>query len=642
MRYSKCFICPSVKLPGLILLAAAAASGLPLSVSYSEWLNFAPNAGAQISTDSSGSLYILTNAVSSGTGNAIFTNSVVTKLSPDGKTLVWQNNLAFIASAMTVDPAGGVYVTPVKQQTDTTLFVAKLNATGTGLAWKLAAGFLPLSTPALAADSQGRVYLAAEYVVNNYITETANVIRINAGGNAIDYTAKVNGIPTSIAVDPSGAVFVAGTETNSQGVNTGFLARVAPDGSAGYYALLPLGQTDRVATDAVGNVVIFGGGLLQRVDANGAVTLSTNTRGNTSFALDGAGNAYVTIATNGLFPVKNTLATCAFDPSVKPPSYSQLLSVYAPDGSLIQTTYIPGGDNLGSPLLAVTPNSTVLVAATAGPTFRPTQAGPFPAQQTGGMFLTSLTPNASAPTYSLACLANAASFGIASLAPGELVALFGNGLGPQQGISTQATATVPYPTSAGNVQVTFDGTPAPLLWVQDAQINAVAPWSLTPGQNTKVCVTYNNVTTNCLTWPVVQASPAVFTLDGLHAAALNQDGTINSANNPASPGSTISLFATGLGPLAPAQADGSLIETPLPANALAAVINVTASYTIGIPFGTPQNTPFPVSYAGPAPTLVAGISQINCQVKSFPSYGAIYLTVGSAGSPAFEVYIAGQ
>jgi hypothetical protein len=49
-----------------------------------------------------------------------------------------------------------------------------------------------------------------------------------------------------------------------------------------------------------------------------------------------------------------------------------------------------------------------------------------------------------------------------------------------------------------------------------------------------------------------------------------------------------------------------------------------------------------VSYAGPAPDLVAGTSQINFQVGSFPSYGAIYVTLPSSQSPGFEVYIAGQ
>jgi uncharacterized protein (TIGR03437 family) len=139
---------------------------------------------------------------------------------------------------------------------------------------------------------------------------------------------------------------------------------------------------------------------------------------------------------------------------------------------------------------------------------------------------------------------------------------------------------------------------------------------------------------------VVQTSPAVFKVDGVHAAALNQDGSINSAQNPAPVGSIVSVFATGLGPITPSVGDGTLVSAPFPKNVL--TVGVTASYSIGIPFGTPVNMPFAVSYQGAAPAMVAGISQINFQVGSFPSYGAIYLNLGSVNSPGFEVYIAGQ
>ena len=161
-----------------------------------------------------------------------------------------------------------------------------------------------------------------------------------------------------------------------------------------------------------------------------------------------------------------------------------------------------------------------------------------------------------------------------------------------------------------------------------------------PGSPRRSVSLYNNVKTNCLTWPVVQAAPAVFTVDGVHAAALNQDGTINSADNPAPLGSIVSVFATGLGPIAPPQANGMLVGLPLPANVL--TVGVEADFTIGIPFGVAVKTPFDVKYAGPAPSLVAGASQINFQVGEFPSYGAIYLNLASTYSPGFEVYIAGQ
>jgi uncharacterized protein (TIGR03437 family) len=144
------------------------------------------------------------------------------------------------------------------------------------------------------------------------------------------------------------------------------------------------------------------------------------------------------------------------------------------------------------------------------------------------------------------------------------------------------------------------------LWVQDTQINTIAPWSLVPGQTTEICVMTAGTKTNCLTQPATETSPGVFSVDGSHAAALNQDGTINSALNPAAPGSIVSIFATGLGPISPAQADGTLVGFPLPMNVLP--VNVEA----GVPGHT---TNFEITYSGPAPMLVSGASQINFRVQ---------------------------
>ena len=615
-----------------------AQSGFLLGADYSEWLY--PDTGQmQIATDGSGALYIL--SVSPGTSLSSQPVFRVTKLSADGKTILWENDLGFATGQIAVDPSGGVYVlSSISTEVPgvlpaPSLFVAKLTADGGGIAWKTQVPNFPFPTPVLAVDPQGRAYVAGLSDSSNVV---GAVVRLKADGSGIDYTAKVAGYPTSIAVDASGGAFVAGSPP-SYGVSNTFLARLAPDGSAGFYSTLPAAINGIVvAVDPQGNAVTYSGtgnegGVLQRFDSTGAVTLSQPGPRSLvpALSVDAAGNMYVTGSTQNLTPVRNSLATCGVD----------LLSVFAPDGSVLQTTYIPGGMNSGA-LVALGVNSNVFVVDQAEAGFTPSQTGPFPYVPPASPgdattpFLWRLSPNANAQTFPLACLGNAATYNSSSvyIAPGAMVSLFGNGLGPQQGIQTQATFQSPFPTQAGNVEVTFDGNPAPLIWVQDAQINAVAPWSLIPGQTTQVCVSYQDVKTNCLTVPVAPISPGVFTIDGVHAAALNQDGTINSADHPAPVGSIISVWATGLGPVDPAQGDGTLVGFPLPTNTAPVAVQAIA-LVFGF-FGGGQTiiTPFVVTYAGPAPYLVAGTSQINFQVVQYA--GTIYVESGNG----FQIYVA--
>ena len=80
------------------------------------------------------------------------------------------------------------------------------------------------------------------------------------------------------------------------------------------------------------------------------------------------------------------------------------------------------------------------------------------------------------------------------------------------------------------------------------------------------------------------------------------------------------------------------VGLPLPTNTF--TFGVEAVYTVGIPCGTEVDVPFEVEYAGPAPTLVAGVSQINFRISLYASYGAIYLHMGSTFSPGFEIHMA--
>jgi len=121
--------------------------------------------------------------------------------------------------------------------------------------------------------------------------------------------------------------------------------------------------------------------------------------------------------------------------------------------------------------------------------------------------------------------------------------------------------------------------------------------------------------------PVQPANPAIFTADASgagQATAQNADGTPNSPSNPAQPGSVITLWATGAGQTDPPGVDGQLSTDPLPRLALP----ITA--TVGGKIAT-------VVYAGPAPSIVSGIVQLNILVPADATSGAAVPILVRAG-----------
>lgn len=602
-------------------LAACATPNFILGFDYSQWLFDRFRAMA---TDGAGAIYLLRDETTPGVNGL---HSSVTKLSADGKSILWTDQLQTGVSGMAVDPSGGVYVTPIRG--DGAVTVAKLDPAGSGVAWTSPILIPPPQSdfPLLALDAKGRAYTSLG----------ANLVRLSADGGAIEYSVTAAGTIYSIAADATGAAFVTTDR---------FLTRFAPDGSVGFKASLATASGQHVALDANGNSVVNTGGGLARFDANGGLVSSSpfplGTAGllQTSFALDKAGNAYVAgTSQNAYYPVKNTLAPCG----------AQFLSVIAPDGTVLQTTYLPGADSFGTPSsISFGPDGNMLMVLEASQSFVPSRSSPLssgPANPTPTLtipMLLSLSPTATADLFPLACISNAASSTFGPVTAGELLELSGSGLGPQQGALPNATLQTPYPTRVSDVQVTFDGTPAPILWAQDGQVNVVAPWSLNTTRNTQVCVTYGDVALKCVSWPTAGWTPGVFMNSGTNfAAALNQDGSVNSAANPAASGSIVSVFANGLGSITPQQADGALVNLPLPNNVFPATVQALVpdpNSPRGI--GTMQ-VAAEVTYNGPAPFRVAGVSQINFRLNT--NIGATY-RIGVAGgfSQVFRIFVTPQ
>jgi uncharacterized protein (TIGR03437 family) len=231
------------------------------------------------------------------------------------------------------------------------------------------------------------------------------------------------------------------------------------------------------------------------------------------------------------------------------------------------------------------------------------------------------------PSISPAGIVNGATFDGGALAPGEIITVFGSGLGP-------ASLVPPALNSAGRVasvladtRVRFDGIAAPLIYTQSRQLAAIVPYSVAGNRDTQVQIEYQGVRSNLVTLPVADCAPGIFTANSSgtgQGAVLNADATPNSARNPTLRGSIVSLFATGAGQTEPPGIDGMLAAEPLPRPRL------PVSVLIG-------GVRAELLYAGAAPGLVAGVLQVNVRVppETLPGDAVpVVLTCGSASSPA--------
>jgi uncharacterized protein (TIGR03437 family) len=181
-----------------------------------------------------------------------------------------------------------------------------------------------------------------------------------------------------------------------------------------------------------------------------------------------------------------------------------------------------------------------------------------------------------------------------------------------------------FPTQLAGTSVTFNGTPAPLIYTSSGLVSVTAPYGISNAPSAVINVTYQGKTATA-TMPVTATVPAMFTADSTGvgwAAALNKDLSVNSVTNPAKVGDFIVLYATGEGQTNPAGIDGK----PAPStNAPTPVLPVTVK--IG------NQTVIP-SYAGGAPTLIAGVMQVNAQIPPTTLPGAVVVQVFVGGYPS--------
>jgi uncharacterized protein (TIGR03437 family) len=238
------------------------------------------------------------------------------------------------------------------------------------------------------------------------------------------------------------------------------------------------------------------------------------------------------------------------------------------------------------------------------------------------LFTVNVTLTVTAPLPTITQLVNAASYVGGSISPGEIVVLFGSGLGPTPGVSAAVDSKGYIEGSLANVQVTFNGYTAPLLYVSTSQINAIVPYEMAGTSNASVEVSFGTARSNAITLPVISSSPGVFSANESGTgggAILDVNYHLVNSSNPVAVGSAIQIYATGGGQTNPAGIDGLVEPDQLP-----------LPYPLGMPGVTIGGLPANVTYAGAAPGLVAGALQVNAVIPpGVPSGNAqVFVSIG--------------
>ena len=135
---------------------------------------------------------------------------------------------------------------------------------------------------------------------------------------------------------------------------------------------------------------------------------------------------------------------------------------------------------------------------------------------------------------------NAASGISGPIAPGEILTVFGLNLGPDFPYTFSAADAPSPPAEVGGAAILFDGTPGLILFTSPTQVNVLVPPSLaSSAQAVSVEAKHAGLRASAGSYPLVAAVPGIFAIN-------NQDGSRNTALNPAAPGSTLQVLTTGI------------------------------------------------------------------------------------------------
>jgi uncharacterized protein (TIGR03437 family) len=526
----------------------------------------------------------------------------------------------------------------------------------------------------VAADTAGNFYIAdsgnnvvRKVSANGTITTLAGNGTAGFGGDGGAAASAQLSAPQGVAVDSAGNVYIADTgNSRVREVSGGTITTVAGNGTAGFggdggaatgaklyspvgLALdakgnLYIADTNNSAVRKVsgGNISTVAGNGVQGYTGDGGPALSAQLNDPEGVAVDSAGNLYITdtlnyairmVAPNGMISTIAGDGVAGYSGDGGAASQAQLSypagiavdsggAVYFADaGAAVRKIDSSGRISTiaGNGSLGYTGDGGLATAASLdGPIGIALNAN-------GDVYVADSGNNAiRLLSIQLAALTSAASNLTGAIAPGEVVVLYGAGLGPNT-LATYQLVNGQVPLSVAGTSVYFNGTAGPVLYASSTQVAAIVPFELS-GSTAQVYVSYQGLASTPLAVPVAAAAPALFTANDSgtgQAAAVNQNGSYNNAGAPANAGQYVSLYATGFGQTDPPGQDGAITQIP-PAGVLPLPVLEPVTVTIG---GKPANS----NYAGGAPGIVQGVMQINAQVPSGLAAGnaAVVVTIGT-------------
>jgi uncharacterized protein (TIGR03437 family) len=212
----------------------------------------------------------------------------------------------------------------------------------------------------------------------------------------------------------------------------------------------------------------------------------------------------------------------------------------------------------------------------------------------------------------------------ASITPGEVMTLFGRGLGPVASAALQVDASGLASNSLAGTRVLLDGAPAPLLYVQDQQINFAAPYALAGKKASAIQVEYQGRTSDPVTVPVRDLNPSIFrSFSTGFPMFIHEDGTLDSSDNPVATGSVITFFTTGTGQTGPPSRDGEIGSRP-------------AQMVKGSVRALIQGVQAEVLYAGGISGIVTAVQEFQVRVPPATGAGIVRFQI-VLGSISFDI-----